>query len=190
VTAVFVARRPFGPEAGERWNRYLAWSRLTHLRELVSLDTILCPEVPESLVPADWEHNVHEDYQTTHFRSFSYLRKRVAGTGPVNLLAIVRNPPSDPVSLPQGFSFEGFDVVDVHGDVSALTNCGGFDDVFSGSELSRVGLLSELRRAKEVRRDLRSRYPQEGHAVCDVWAVWRWTTREASSGHSPSDGPS
>jgi phospholipid-binding lipoprotein MlaA len=69
--------------------------------------------------------------------------------------------------------------LDVHGDVSALTNCGGFPEVFSGGELNRLGLLSDLSRAKDVRRELRSACPREPHAECDVWALWRLRSPDA-----------
>src|SRR5690349_1645395 len=73
---VYVAKRRFGPAVGEAWQRYLAWSGLDHLSELVTLDTILCPTVPEELTPEDWRHNVAADYQTGYFRSLDYLRSR------------------------------------------------------------------------------------------------------------------
>jgi hypothetical protein len=66
---VYAARRRFGSHHGERWTAWLAWSGLAQVQELVSLDTILCPEAPEGLVAEDWEHNVHADYQIMHFRS-------------------------------------------------------------------------------------------------------------------------
>ena len=174
--AVYVARRRFGPEAGERWRQYVAWSRLSQLREVVSLDGMLCPALPEELLPEDWKHNVHADYETTHFRSLDYLRHRVAGVAGLNFLAILREPSAADLTrfaLPE-FVFVGFDVLDVHGDVSALTNCGGFDDVFAPEELNPLGLLNERARAGAVRRGLRSAYPEQRHAVCDVWALWRW----------------
>jgi hypothetical protein len=176
-TPVYVARRRFGPEAGERWHRYLAWSRLTQLREVVSLDGMLCPAWPQVLVPEDWKHNVHADYETTHFRSLEYLRRRLADVPGLNFLAILREPSAAELgsSAPPQCDFLGFDVVDIHGDVSALTNCGGFDDVFAPEELNPVGLLSEPDRAAAVRRGLRTAYPHQHHAVCDVWAIWRWT---------------
>ena len=131
---LFAARRRFDPDDGDRWAGYVAWSGLSQLTEVVSLDTILCPVLPASLLPADWEHNVHADYQTFLFRSQAYLRARVAGEPRVNLLALLRNPSEgevDAAALP-GFRLAGFDLVDVHGDISALTNCGGFDRAFAG----------------------------------------------------------
>ncbi len=180
---LFVAKRRFGPSAGESWGRYVAWSGLTQLLEVVSLDTMLCPTLPQTLVAADWEHNVHADYQTSYFRSLEYLRARVADEPQLNILAILQRPLAEELdgSAPLGFGFLGFDVLDVRGDVSALTNCGGFDDVFARAELSRLGLLTDLKRANEIRRGLREAYPSEPHAECDVWAIWR----QATSSESP-----
>ena len=144
---------------------------------------MLCPTVPQELVAADWEHNVHADYQTSYFRSLEYLRERVADEAELNLLAVLQQPSAEDVerAAPMGFGFLGFDVLDVRGDVSALTNCGGFDDVFASEELSPLGLLTDLNRANEIRRGLRSTYPNEPHAECHVWAIWR----DATSSESP-----
>ena len=107
--------------------RYLAWSGLHQLRELVTLDNILCPTVPEELVAEDWQHNVHADYQTHHFRSLDYLRRRVAGETGVHILAALRDPaPATVEAGAEGFALMGFDLVDQTVDVSALTGCGGW----------------------------------------------------------------
>ena len=177
---VYVAKRRFGPPAGEAWRRYLAWSGLSHLRELVTLDTILCPTVPEELVPEDWRHNVPADYQTGYFRSLDYLRARVAGESGLDILAILRNPSAsdvEQVTLP-GFQPLGYDLLDVHGDVSALTNCGGWDGLVVPRELSPVGLLGDLGRAYALRDALGLEHAGERHADCDVWAVWRMVEKE------------
>jgi hypothetical protein len=175
MQTLFVAKRLFDQSVGEAWNRYVTWSGLSQLAEVVSLDNILCPTVPEELTSADWNYNVHADYLTFFFRSLDYLRSRVAGDDRLNILAVLQNPtPSDlaETSLP-GFAFAGFDLVDVHGDISALTNCGGFDRVFLNAELSDLGLLTDLSRAREVQTSLRLEYPGESHAECHVWAIWR-----------------
>jgi hypothetical protein len=174
---VFVAKRRFDPGAGERWARYVDWSGLAQLTELVSLDEILCPTVPETLIAADWEYNVHADYQISYFHSLEYLRRRVAGESRLNILGVLRNPSASDlqqVALPD-FGFVGFDLLDIHGDVSALTNCGGFEGVFAGVELSERGLLTDLERAYQVQRGLGALSPGQSHTECDVWAIWRLT---------------
>jgi hypothetical protein len=175
VEPLFVAKRPFDPSAGENWDRYVAWSGLSHLREVVSLDTMLCPTVPEELTATDWEYNVYADYQVFFFRSLEYLRQRVIEEGRLNILAVLQNPTAADMAgvTLSGFAFVGFDLVDVHGDVSALTNCGGFEGAFLNSELSELGLLTDLSRAREVQASLRVEYPEEPHAECHLWAIWR-----------------
>src|SRR5215207_9417000 len=182
---VLAARRRFGPQHGERWTAWVAWSGLTGVRELITLDTILCPAAPDSLVADDWEHNVHADYQIANFRSLDYLARRVAGTPDLHLLALLQNPEAEEMAGVRlagfefaGFEFAGFELLDVHGDVSALTNCGGFPAVFAPDELNAVGLLAGLERAHEVRHELGQAYPDEPHAQCDVWAVWRLGSAE------------
>ena len=71
------------------------------------------------------------------------------------------------------FEFLGYDLVDVQASASALTNCGGFPDVFDKAELSSKGLLTSHARALQVQSELRARYPEEHHANCHVWAVSR-----------------
>jgi hypothetical protein len=175
MQTLFIAKRPFDPTVGEPWDRYVTWSGLSQLIEVVSLDSVLCPTLPEQLTPADWNYNVHADYLAFFFRSLDYLRNRVAGNGPLNLLAVLQNPTEFEVaemSLP-GFAFAGFDLVDIRGDISALTNCGGFDGVFLNAELSELGLLTNLTRAQQAQISLRLEYPEESHAECHVWGIWR-----------------
>jgi hypothetical protein len=76
---VYAARRRFGPE-------------------LVSLDTILCPEAPKVM----------------HFRSLACLQRRVAGTGDLNLLALLQHPTAEEVAQipPAGFDLAGFELLD------------------------------------------------------------------------------
>ena len=114
----------------------------------------------------DWQHNVHADYQTHHFRSLDYLRRRVAGETGIHILAALL----------------GFDLVDQTVDVSALTGCGGWEGVFTGEELSPFGLLADLERANAVQEALRAGFPGEHHAQCDVWAIWRLTARPRRRG--------
>lgn len=175
MQTLFVAKRPFDPSVGDGWGRYVAWSGLSQLREVVSLDTMLCPTVPEELTAADWDYNVHADYLVFFFRSLDYLLDRVPADGRLNILAVLQNPTAADLAgmTLSGFAFAGFDLVDVHGDVSALTNCGGFEGVFANAELSELGLLSDLSRAQEVQTSLRVQYPEEPHAECHIWAIWR-----------------
>jgi hypothetical protein len=99
-----------------------------------------------------WPHIVNENFMLAFFLDAAFLRQQVANTKHKNLLCVFRNPSETP-SPPDGtFEFAGYDLVDVQHSASALTNCGGFPDVFSNSELSTMGLLPDFNRALEVQK--------------------------------------
>ncbi len=90
------------------------------------------------------------------------------------MLCVFRNPVEQPLALPVAdFQFLGYDLVDIENSASALSNCGGFPEVFANSELSVVGLLTDFDRAVEVQRTLRTTFPNEIHANCHLWAIFR-----------------
>jgi hypothetical protein len=171
----FIATDTFSSRDGEAWEKYVSWSGLTQLDEVVSLDSMLCPSVLPDIKDHYWPHIVNEDFMLGFFVDLEFLLAEIADVPRRNLLCAYRNPLDSPPppAAPVAFEFLGYDVVDVHGEVSALTNCGGFPDVFSNSELSRKGLLTSFSRAREVQAELRRRYPDEPHADCHLWAIFR-----------------
>jgi hypothetical protein len=172
--ALYIVTRRFDPGVAE-WESYRRWSAL-ELTELVSLDSMLCPTVLEEIIAEDWDHIVNQDFMLNYFIDLDYLVQRVGHLQGRNLLAVYRNPeahPPPPETQKHQFVFEGYDLVEVNGGPSALTNCGGFSEAFANGELSPHGLLLSLDRANEVRKTLRDRYPSEPHAECDVWAIYR-----------------
>ena len=82
----------------------------------------------------------------------------------------------------------GYDLIEEQTQISALTNCGGFPDVFRNDELNSVGLIENFDRGSEVQRLLARRHPEEPHAQCELYAVWRLNETEpiasADSGRS------
>jgi hypothetical protein len=149
-------------------------SRLTQLREVVTLDAILCPPIVDEILPQDWPHIVNEDFMLTYFTDLDYLLRRIGTERDRNLLCLYRNPEAHPSPSDSRFGFEGYDVVDVQGGISALTNCGGFPLAFVNEELNSVGLLPTRERATQVRTALLTNYPVEPHAHCDAWAIFRY----------------
>lgn len=172
---LFLVTERFGPQRGDEWDKYLAWSRLAHLTEVVTLDSGLCPLVIDEVRDDDWPHVVNEDFMLHCFTDLDHLLRRCGGVADRNLLCVFLEPaehPTPPGNAPP-FAFEGHDLVDVHGGISALTNCGGFPLAFCGDELSEHGLIPSLARARQVQAALRRHYPREPHADCHVWSVFR-----------------
>jgi hypothetical protein len=171
----FIATEKFGLADGESWEKFVAWSGLTQLKEVVSLDSSLCPTVLPDIKNDYWPHIVKQNFLLNFFIDLDFLIAQLSNSAQKNLLCVFRNPPKQP-DMPkhlQQFVFLGYDLVELETNTSALTNCGGFPDVFSNSELSSVGLLSTHSRAVEIQGMLRELHPTEPHANCDLWAIYR-----------------
>lgn len=174
MTPWYIATERFSPADGENWKKYVEWSGLTQLRELVSLDPILCPPVLNEIKPDYWNHIVNEDFMLDYFLDYEYLKREVSEIQRKNMLCVFRNPVEQPATpTVTDFQFLGYDLVDIQNSASALSNCGGFPEVFANSELSVLGLLTDFDRAVEVQRALRSAFPEEAHADCHLWAIFR-----------------
>ena len=174
----YIATETFSPHDGEAWEKYVAWSGLTQLDEVVSLDSMICPTILGDIGEDYWAHIVNEDFMLNFFVDLDFLLAQLSLDVKRNLLCVFRNPAEPPTAaeLSTGsvtFEFLGYDLVDVMATASALTNCGGFPEIFDNRELSSKGLLTSLARAYEVQAALRARYPDESHADCHVWAIFR-----------------
>jgi hypothetical protein len=170
----FYATYTFSPRTAAGWEDFIRWSGLAHLERVLSLDIMLCPPLVSELIPADWEHNVHADFRSLYFRHLDYLEDRLASAGPRNLLAILLEPQAAAASFfrDERFVLRGYDLVEKETGISALTNCGGFDQAYHASDLSKDGLIADYTLSQEVQHRLRLHYPDQHHANCELWAVW------------------
>jgi len=173
MTPLFIATEKFDKtDAG--WSKYITWSHFELLDEVVSLDPMLCPTLLPEIKPDYWSRIVNEDFMLHFFTDVEYLREIVSDVQRKNFLCVFRNPIIHPAAqVPRGFEFLGYDLVDLQASASAVTNCGGFPEVFSNSEVSEKGLLRSFERAHQIQKELRERYPQEAHANCHLWAISR-----------------
>lgn len=157
------------------WENYIKWSRLEQLEELVSLDGSLNDLTFEPDFENEIEEIVLEETKVTQFyKSIQYVEAKSKDLDYYNLLAVVQNPLSNKQSqLERDFEFIGYDLIEINGDISALVNCGGFDETFLPKEQNKFGLISDYSRAKEVEEVLRINNPNEHHADCYLYEIWR-----------------
>ncbi len=101
----FLATRRFTLEDGDAWSKYIHLSGLTQLREVVSLDSLLCPKLLTETKAEHWRYVVNEDFLTDFFTDFAYLMKQVAHIENKNVLCVFRNPYEKPVA-PEVAPFE------------------------------------------------------------------------------------
>jgi hypothetical protein len=165
---------------GMSWDKYIEWSKLTHLTELVSLDVTL----NEILVETDndnaddWKYIVIVDqYQTGFFTTLDYVLQKTKSKDLFNLLTVVLEPDQDCKNIKlQDFDFIGYELLDHDIGTSALTNCGGFDETFLPNDLNNYGLIDDYEKAYDIKKRLFENNPDEYHADTNVIAVWRHKT--------------
>ena len=186
---VYTTVQRFDPACGENWTKFINWCGLAQLREVISLDSTLCPSVIviDELTAEDWQYNVNENFKCDLFHDLEYLLEKVGGSDRVNVLALIQNPTEEVVRAfsDQRFTFRGFDLVELQTGISALVNCGGFSKAFASTDLSDCGLLMDHAKAMNVQKLLRAEYPDEHHANCDVWAIWQMKVEKEIAGEQP-----
>lgn len=172
----FTTRKIFdGEYTDSSWEKYKEWSRLDQVLELVSLDGTLNELTFEPQFETEIEEIVIEENQVTQFfKSIDYVKKQSMHLDFYNLLAVVKEPKREKqIQLERDFEFIGYDLIEVGGSISALTNCGGFDETFKPKEQNSYGLISDFVRAKETQIELPKNNPNEHHANCYLFEVWR-----------------
>ena len=172
----YLAVSCFDEAEGQKWQDYVRWAGLAHLRELITLDPSLCRRVVSELSDEDWLHNVHEDNMQEFFLDLDYLLARTSQFRRIHIFAVQREPSKENRSFlaESDFAFVGYDILDREGAFSLLTNCGPFPLACDKTELSEVGLVVDFYRAEQVRRKLFQYYSANEHVPeCVIWAVWK-----------------
>lgn len=180
---LYTARATFDgtyDKGGMTWDKYIEWSKLTHLTELLSLDAMLIETLVESDYDNgdDWDYiHTHEQQQTGFFTTLDYVFKKLKPTDKFNLLTVVIEPDRDCKDLNiDGFEFVGYELLDQHFSISPLTNCGPLVKAFLPSDLNDKGLIDDFNRAYNIKKGLLENYPEIDHADTNVIAVWRHKT--------------
>jgi hypothetical protein len=167
----------------EAWPGYVQWIKLVHLTEVVGLDCALCPTAAVAESDLDWQRSVYVEYVSGVFDDWGYALGKVpqdSDLSRLQLIAVLREPAGAELqaSAPDGFDHLGFDLIEEATGISALTNCGdAFGLVLSPSDLNAHGLVANMERAYAIRDQLLQEYPDEPHADCTVWAIWRRSER-------------
>jgi hypothetical protein len=171
---LYTIRERCTPETQEGWEGYLAFSGFKHITELVTLDSIMCPDIITDLIDEDWSHNVQEDFRIAFFRDSEYLMDRQPLDPLRHQLLAILECPDRSKSVPLGFTRCGFDIMDSYLGNSTLTNCGPIPEAFDPSTVNTFGLLSDGETAIEVRDKMRRQRPVDSHlGDCEVWLIAR-----------------
>lgn len=173
---LYAVRETF-TETDEGWEKYIEWSKLCHVTEIAGLDYILnCDLVkPGNQDENDWKKKyipAHND--TGLYTTPDYVLSKIKTSGKFNFLAVVIEPTQNCNEIIlENYDFMGYDLLDIYFEISALTNCGGFDESFSTSDINSVGLIDDFENAYNIANKLYENNPEEEHANTNVIGVWR-----------------
>jgi len=172
---IYTVRERLTPKAGARWDDYLIFSGFKGIVELVTLDSLLCPDIVEDLLAEDWNYNVHQDFRTMFFRDLKYLtRRQPIDPSRHQVLAVFERPVGAEI-VPSGFAHCGFDIMDSCIGNSTLTNCGPIPEAFEPSLVNKFGLIPDCNSAIEIRDRMRRLQPDDPHlGDCEVWSIARF----------------
>lgn len=171
----YIALERFDKTFGDAWDNYIQWSKLYYVAEIVSLDCSLCPSIIKQLDEEEKKYLIDEWGYYNIFKDLYWLLSRISDIPNTQILAIWHEPPENYIEFfkESKFEFCGFDLIEEYTQISALVNCGGFDKAFLPNDLNSFGLISNYGKAREVQEKLIEEYPDEDHADCDLWAIWR-----------------
>lgn len=171
---LYIAVERFGPP-DSAWRDFVGWSGLTNLEEVVGLDSLLNRPALAEIEDEYWKHIVNEDHMLDFFTDFDFMLRQLPDIQGLNILGVIKAPTQDVSELDwSDFRFLGYELLDQDNAISALTNCGGFPEAFTIRDLTEIGLVASFDRATEVQQALRTFYPEERHADCNIWAIFRW----------------
>lgn len=173
----YTARKRFNPLNIDswKWDDYIQFSGFLHIKELITGDYLLCPNLVQEIADDDWEHIVNEDFRTHWFCNYSYLKSRV-NFDPIqhNILAI-QECPIDYTDPPSCFENCGFDILDSFDSISVLTNCRQFLNVFNPNEVNEYGLINNLAQAIHIAENLKKLNFADPHSQdCKIWQIARY----------------
>ena len=158
----------------QRFDSYRAFSGFNHITELVTLDSMMCPDLIEDLRTEDWKYNVQEDFRTELFRDADYLLSRQPlDASKHQLIAALECPPAR-FAVPSGFTMCGHDIMDSYFGNSTLTNCGPIPEAFKPADVNDFGLIDDRDKAFAIRDTMRTLQPDDAHlGACEVWLLAR-----------------
>ncbi len=158
------------------WKKYIEENRLYHLTEGTGLDYLL----NDDIVEADREDAYWENVYMFHanesglYKSSEYVLSKIKTVRRFNFLAVIIEPVQDCKEIIlEGYDFLGYDLLDLSFQISALTNCGGFDETFLPKDLNSFGLIDNFNDAYSIANRLYENNPEENHANTNVIAIWR-----------------
>jgi hypothetical protein len=158
----YIAKRFFPVEEYERF------SKIVNRAEIVTYDVMLCEIVDEYGLSGSSPYAGEVDDLG--------ILLQIPIKEDEQIIAYFENPTESHVlhTFDVYFEFCGYDLSEKLTGISAVTNCGGmFDKAISYEKLNKYGLIDDYEAVLLTRKLLDGLYPDESHAECEIYEIWR-----------------
>ena len=173
------ARSVFNLSHGlESWEKYKQWILLPQLVDLISLDYNLNEDLIalKSYCIQDCEVKDNGTY-TGLYASLEFVIDEMKNDILYNLLIVVKNPQFECNSINvSDFEFIGYDILDSNYHYSILTNCGGFCEIYSPTDINKFGLIDDYDKAVEINKLFNIKIISDHNEDSNLFAIWRHRT--------------
>ena len=173
---LYAARNIYNQE-NSGWESYIQWSKLSHLNEVAGLDYMLNEDLVEvNREKKEYWDNMYisEAYESGLYKTSEFVLANIKSIEKFNFLAVIIEPFQycKEIAL-EDYDFLGYELLDLYFEISALTNCGGFDETFLPGYINSFGLIDDFDKAYDIANRLYENNPEEDHANTNVIALWR-----------------
>ena len=161
----------FGPDSVTKWNDYINWIGLHHLKRFDSVDSMLRPTLfaPESA--DDWANCVNEDYMLDLITNIDYAKKVQSKYDNAEIVGVENDVGQGHTP---GKGFLGYDIIDEYCSVSLITNWVCEKYPFDRNIIEDNGLIKNLKDAYKAQEQLRADQNGDVHSRgCTIWAVYK-----------------
>ncbi|WP_158859902.1 hypothetical protein [Lunatibacter salilacus] len=178
MTVLYTGREPFNqafPKEGLTWEEFKVWNGFSQMKELLSLDQFLNPELNILKMGNNDAFSYHEQGKRTGlFTSLEYVKGIIGDGENCNLLAVIKEPGESCNELIlEGFEFAGYDLLDTGYGYSALSNLGSILGPVTAEDLNEYGLIQNFSDVKALQAKICNGYRGLQQAETYIMAVWR-----------------
>ncbi|HSI79004.1 MAG TPA: hypothetical protein VK957_24125 [Lunatimonas sp.] len=178
MIVLYTVREPFNqafPKEGLTWEEFKVWNGFVQVKELLSLDQFLNPELNTSKMGNnDAFSYLEQGKRTGLFTSLEYVKDNIGDGENCNLLAVIKEPGEscDELIL-DGFEFAGYDLLDTEFGYSALSNLGSVLGPVTAKDLNEYGLIQHFSAVSALQAKICVDYRGLRQAETYIMAIWR-----------------
>lgn len=154
---------------------YLKFASLKNIKEIITLDSLLCPEAFK-IDDEGWNYAINEDFMGGFYLNLDYVKKRISGLKDINLIAVIRDPTHHMTvsgKLSNAF-FAGYDLMDIHMDISILTNTGCNQKVIPPRLKNKYGLIDQFEVINKIEKDNERVHKDKPHSEGYIFEIWKY----------------